>query len=190
MCFDAINLNSQRMKLYFTSSLLLVSLLISCNKISEQGNNTKEESLVEQIKSDITYSKEFYDNSKLKVEGWEINGAKNNFWIYYYENGSIKKQGHFDNDLKTDYWEFFNNAGNILSEGQYTNDIKTRWWKEYDEHGILKNEGEYLNGRKNGYWKEYKNGVLYSDGNYDENRRTGTWNHYNKKGEAIELKIY
>lgn len=84
-----------------------------------------------------TYKKSFYENGRLKSEGWMEDNRKNKYWFHYYPNGNIKSKGHYDDDLKVKYWYHFDQFGNTLEEGHYKNDLRDGWWKVFKQDTIL-----------------------------------------------------
>jgi len=94
------------------------------------------------------YSKDYFDNGKLKSEGWIQNDMKVKYWYFYYNNGNLKSKGHFVEDEKNGYWYFYNPDGEISTEGSYNNGNKTEWWKIYNADTI--EEVKYENSKKEG----------------------------------------
>lgn len=41
------------------------------------------------------YHKEFYDNGKIKSQGWKKADSKEAYWKYYHPNGKLMEQGHY-----------------------------------------------------------------------------------------------
>ena len=86
---------------------LILLLLISINAFAEKK-----------------YHKSYYENGKIKAEGWYENNKKVDYWKFYYSNGNIEKEGHFSNDQPIKYWYFYTEKGTKKTEGNFITDKK------------------------------------------------------------------
>ena len=136
--------------------------------------------------------KEFYENTKLKLECEYLNGQLNGKGYEYYYEGKLKFEGeylngkkwngkeyHVDNDKlicelkegKGFIYEYYNND-ELKYEGEYLNGERNGKGKEYYIDGVIKFEGKFLNGKRNGYGKKYNNlGDLIFEGEFLYNNK-------------------
>jgi len=104
--------------------------------------------LIQQWEKDILYSKEVYENEKMKEKYVYIEGEASNFIeSQYYDTGSLNYSRQYINDS-----------------------IPTGRWIEYYPNGEKKSIGSYIHGKREGKWKfwtesgemkliKYKNGI-------------------------------
>jgi len=137
-----------------------------------------------------SYLKNFYQNGKLKSEGWLINDKKGLFWIYYFENGETKSEGRYAQENKQGYWKDYYKGGIIKAEGRYKKGAKTDWWIFYDKMGQKTNEGHYIGEIKNGFHHIYEEGKPKFAGHYVNDVKKGTWVTLNKQGDFIAVEEY
>ncbi|WP_316830467.1 energy transducer TonB [Pedobacter aquatilis] len=79
-----------------------------------------------------------YNEGKVSLRGFYLNGTKSGQWITYYPNGSAAESETFRLN-KSDgpfisYWP----NGKTMQEGNYSNGKMTGEWKQYTETGELK----------------------------------------------------
>lgn len=122
-----------------------------------------------------TYQKEYYDNGKLKSEGWTKNGIKADYWKFYHPNGKLSEEGHFQNNKRTKYWHFYDQDGKHLQEGHYLKGTKTDWWLFYDSNGKVNHKCQLKNGKKNGYCLKYLDERLTSAEKYQNGEKVKEW---------------
>ena len=102
-------LKPQVMKKYVILSLLLFSGIIYA-----QGIEPKYE-----IEGNLVKATYFYDNGKVKQEGFYKDGKVHGKWTSYSESGNKISLGEFNRGQKTGKWFFWNQ--NSLSEVDYSN---------------------------------------------------------------------
>ena len=90
----------------------------------------------------VKTAKTFYTNKVLKSEHLYQDGNKKSYQKNYYENGKIKSEGWLYNNLKNGFWRFYKNNQLVL-EGKYLNNKKKGTWKIYDETGKIKQIAQY-----------------------------------------------
>ncbi|WP_209402272.1 toxin-antitoxin system YwqK family antitoxin [Pseudozobellia sp. WGM2] len=122
-----------------------------------------------------TYQKEYYDNGRLKSEGWTKNGIKVNYWKFYHPNGKLSEEGHFQNNKRIKYWHFYDQDGKHLQEGHYQKGTKTDWWLFYDSNGKVNHKCQLKNGKKNGYCLKYLDEQLTSAEKYQNGKKVKEW---------------
>lgn len=140
---------------------------------------------------DKTYVKKYYENGKLKAEGWVKHNKKDGYWFEYFENGRKKSQGWYEENIKNGYWYYFNLNNCKLISGNYTNGKKTGWWRfELQNGNTIK--VQYKDNNKNGialYYKKNKR-LPYQAKRYIEGQYQGTWTDYNQfKKDNPDFKI-
>lgn len=104
------------------------------------------------------YVKSYFQNGKLKEEGWMSNGKKVNYWFFYYENGNKKQEGHYKNDQKVSWWIFYDEKQIVTKKCEYKKDKLNGISILYDQGQIIKAE-KYIDGKKIKTWtsiEEYK----------------------------------
>ena len=106
-------------------------------------------------------------NKRISWEDYfDHNFFKNGFSRTYYDNYKIKYEGYFKDNKKYKGKEY-DLYGNLEFEGEYDNN-ENRWngkVKEYNEFGDLKFEGEYFNGNKIENKSYQKDNIKFDDEN-------------------------
>jgi antitoxin component YwqK of YwqJK toxin-antitoxin module len=105
-----------------------------------------------QVSGQKTYFKDYYDNGKLKSEGWLDQNKKVNYWFYYFENGNKKEEGHF------------------------INNNKCKWWIFYKSNEEIDKKCQFENNQKNGYALFYRNSQIIRAEKYNMGKKTNEWN--------------
>ncbi len=137
------------------------------------------------------YQRDYYQNGKLKSEGWLRMGEKSDYWKYYHPNGAIAQKGHYKNNQRADYWYFYEEDGKISSEGHYKNGKKADWWLFYDENGLVIHKCQLSDGKKDGYCLKYKDEKLRSAVKYSNGKRIKEWytfSSFKKENKLSDLK--
>jgi antitoxin component YwqK of YwqJK toxin-antitoxin module len=124
------------------------------------------------------YHKFYYENGKIKAEGWYQNNKKVDYWKFYYNNGNIEKEGHFSNDQPVNYWYFYTENGTKKIEGHFVKGQKTNWWLFYDDMEKLNHKCQLKNNQKNGYCLMYKNEKIVSATKYKAGKKIKTWTNF------------
>lgn len=114
--------------------------------------------------SDKIYVKTYFNNKKLKSEGWLDNNKKVDYWFFYYENGKKKEEGHFLNNQKTAWWTFYNATSDVSKKCEFKNDRMEGFCIIYKNGNIVRAE-KFINGKKIKQWEslaEFKKDNLIS----------------------------
>ena len=104
-----------------------------------------------QVSGQKFYSKEYYDNGKLKSEGWLNQNQKVDYWFYYFENGNKKEEGHFINNKKCKWWIFYNPNEEITKKCEFKNGLINGFSLFYRNSHIIRAE-KYFMGNKTNEW--------------------------------------
>lgn len=152
--------------------------------------------------------KEFYENGKVKIEGFYLNGKKDGFFKYFNEDGNLEKLEKYINgniiegaeeirilETRVDYYR----DGKQKVIQTYLDNKPHGIRREYSAEGViidgyLFNEGELIgvgiideDGRKQGPWKElYEKNKLRAEGSYIDNQPVKSWKYYFPSG-IIEM---
>ncbi len=119
------------------------------------------------------YIKEYYETGVLKSEGWEQNGLKEDYWIYYNSNKTVSQKGHYLRGKANQYWFFYSKNGSLLKEGMFYKGIENGWWIFYQ--GTRVEKVKFNNGMKEGFALIYENDKLKKAEKYLHNNKTGEW---------------
>ncbi len=122
-----------------------------------------------------TYAKEYYNNGKLKAEGWQFMDTKTDFWIYYHPNGEIASKGHYVDNQKNGYWHYYDANGALKKEGHYVKNSAENWWIFYDIANQKTSKFQYKNNEKNGFCLRYKKRKLIRAERYKNGVKDGEW---------------
>lgn len=111
----------------------------------------------------------YYDNGKVKLQGFIKNNTYDSTFISYYENGNIQSEGTYKKALyKTNSMAI---SQSICGTGRDTT--------------------EPAEGIKNGQWKQYyANGQMKSVANYFGNIQVGQSKFYDSTGNLLENEFY
>lgn len=137
------------------------------------------------------YHKSYYQNGKIKAEGWLENNKKIDYWKFYYKNGTLEKEGHFSNNQPINYWYFYTENGTKKSEGHFINGQKTNWWLFYDAMEKVNHKCQLKNNQKNGYCLMYKNEKIVSAAKYKAGKKIKSWTNFKafkKENNLLDLK--
>jgi antitoxin component YwqK of YwqJK toxin-antitoxin module len=107
----------------------------------------------------------------------------------YFENGKLKAEGWLNNNKKTDYWFFYHENGNKLNEGHYENDKKVKWWIFYDINQNIIKKCEFKNNKMHGYCIVFKNGEIVKGEKYDKGKKVKEWNSLSEFKKNNDLSI-
>ena len=131
------------------------------------------------------YWKEYFENGKLKSEGYYKNGIKNGYWKNYNQKDKLETEGNYINGLKEGMWKkYWENSVNLKSKCNYTNNLKNGTLIEYIKNNNTKNNDiyrkiEYKNGIRDGYYQEFKSNkssiFLFKHGILKNNSMCGYW---------------
>ena len=99
-----------------------------------------------------TYVKNYFDNGKIKSQGWVKNDLKTDYWFYYNDNGNIKEEGHYYQNKKTKWWIFYDMNQEIIKKCQYQNDKMDGFCIIYYKGNIIRGE-KFKNGEKIKQWQ-------------------------------------
>ncbi|MDG2431139.1 hypothetical protein [Flavobacterium sp.] len=98
-----------------------------------------------------TYYKDYYENGKIKSEGWILDNQKVDYWFYYYENGKKKEEGHYNKNKKVQWWLYYDANEIILKKAEFKNNIQEGLTLVYKNGSLVKAE-KYLKGVKIKEW--------------------------------------
>jgi antitoxin component YwqK of YwqJK toxin-antitoxin module len=147
----------------------------------------------------------FWDNGKIKQEGFYRDDKKDGYFKDYTENGDLvnvfkyvmdEKQPDATEIKKLDVTNNYFSSGKIKSSGTFRDGIPEGIYREYDttghivkslfyQNGNITGEGIFLeDGTKDGPWKEfYADHVLKSQGEYNDGKQVGEWKFYYPDGK-------
>jgi antitoxin component YwqK of YwqJK toxin-antitoxin module len=97
--------------------------------------------------SEKEYVKFYFENGKMREEGWVLNGKKTAYWFYYYENGLKKQEGHYHNNQKTKWWIYYDESQSIVKKCEFKNNVLNGITIIYKEGEIVAAQ-KYVNGKK------------------------------------------
>jgi antitoxin component YwqK of YwqJK toxin-antitoxin module len=104
------------------------------------------------FQSDKVYIKNYFENRRMKCEGWSQNDKKINYWFFYHENGSKREEGHFENNRKVKWWVYYDTSERIVRKCQFKNDAMDGLCILYKNGNIMGAE-RYSKGKKIKEWK-------------------------------------
>jgi antitoxin component YwqK of YwqJK toxin-antitoxin module len=104
-----------------------------------------------QVSAQKTYFKDYYDNGKLKSEGWVNQNKKVDYWFYYFENGNKKEEGHFIDNKKCKWWIFYYSNEEINKKCEFDNGQMNGFSLVYRSNQIIRAE-KYIMGKKTKEW--------------------------------------
>lgn len=110
-----------------------------------------------------TYTKNYYQNGKLKEEGWILYDKKIDYWFFYYENGLKKEEGHYLNNQKVNWWIYYDQKQTISRKCQYKSNKLNGITIVYEKGEITRAE-KYNNGKKIKAWTDLNE--FKKDNNY------------------------
>lgn len=85
-------------------------------------------------------------------------GAFDGEFKVFYDNGKLKLQGYYEDNEMSGKWKGYYDNGKLKEEVQFQNNAENGPFVEYYDNGKLKAEGSYLNGdSEQGELKEYNN---------------------------------
>tara|TARA_R110001632_G_scaffold18712_19_gene57706 strand:- start:6218 stop:6703 length:486 start_codon:yes stop_codon:yes gene_type:complete len=122
-----------------------------------------------------TYHKAYYQDGKMKEEGWVKGDQKNGYWKFYHENGNIKSEGRFKNNLETKYWSFYRANQSKEKEGHFLLGKQNKWWLYYDDMGHINHKCQLKNNQKNGYCFIYKMEKMVKASKYQNGKKIKEW---------------
>lgn len=155
-------------------------LLLSTVLVSLFINNDQAENKI--------YIKEYYESGVLKAEGWQQNGIKEDYWIYYNPNKSVSQKGHYLRGKFNLYWFFYSKDGSLVKEGKFNQGLENGWWVIY--HGKRIEKVKYNKGMKEGFALIYENDKIVKAEKYLHNNKTGEWTSLFKfKNDNPEVKF-
>ena len=99
-------------------------------------------------------AQEFSADIILLTEGNYVGGLKSDYWKFFYNNGKIKEQGYFHDGYKSGWWQSFERNGKLIEEASYSKNEISGYMKKYFQ-GIISEEGKKDNGIRKGTWKFY-----------------------------------
>lgn len=140
------------MNILLSTYLLFCSFNLFFFRSGDAGINA--ENVLKDKKSFILkeeYVKRYFENGKLREEGWLKDGKKNKYWFFYYENGNKKEEGHFKNGKKC------------------------KWWLFYDKRGRIQKKMEFDDGKPNGYAIIYNDDKIVSAQKYESGKKVDEW---------------
>ncbi|WP_281541377.1 toxin-antitoxin system YwqK family antitoxin [Maribacter aestuarii] len=143
------------------------------------------------VSEEKTYDKTFYDNGKLKSEGWLRYNVKTDYWKYYHENGKISSQGSYVYGKEDGYWYFYDKNRIRTKEGHYEEGEQINWWLYYDAKGQIKHKCQLDMGIKNGYCLKYEDEKLISAEKYSNGEKIKEWTNFGafrKENSVSDLK--
>ncbi len=101
--------------------------------------------------TDKIYVKNYYENGKMKTEGWMLQNKKIDYWFYYFDNGNVKQEGHYLNGKKTKWWIFYNSNEEVIKKSEFKNDLMEGFCIIYKNGDIIRAE-KYVKGKKIKNW--------------------------------------
>jgi len=140
---------------------------------------------------DNSYKKAYYENGKLKSEGWFRFNVKTDYWKYHHESGRIASQGHYAYGKKEKYWYFYDENRVRTQEGHFTDGEKVNWWLFYDKQGRVNHKCQLEKSIKNGYCLKYSNNQLMSAEKYRHGKKIKEWTNFvdfKKENTLTDLK--
>lgn len=130
------------------------------------GNSSEENS---------TYHKEYYQQGKIKAEGWVKNGLKEGYWKFYHRNGKLSEKGRYIKGQREEYWHFYNETGRPKQAGHYRTGQKSEWWLFFDAQGRINHKCQLDHGKRNGYCLQYMDEELTSAEKYQNGKKVKKW---------------
>ena len=114
--------------------------LISCNHASQNKTNALADTtkvIAPEKEKPVTdgESLTFYDNGKMKFQGFMKNGKRDGLWRSFYENGAKWSETTFDQGKKTGRTTTWYENSQMRYDGFYTNDVESGKWTFWDENG-------------------------------------------------------
>lgn len=184
----------------------------------------------------VTYKSGFITEREI-INRYDNTGRKHGLWKYFYDDGKVRMEGYYKHGKENGYFKEYDKDGNLLSTAKYADGakledvaelVKLDVRKDYYPDGKVKiaatynKEGqpegvrrEYLpdgtveksyifkrgimigegivteKGERDGYWKEYyDDGKLRAEGKYNKDIKEGAWKYYHRNGMTDQEGIY
>ncbi|MFL0170728.1 toxin-antitoxin system YwqK family antitoxin [Tenacibaculum maritimum] len=137
------------------------------------------------------YQKTYYNNGKIKKEGWLINDKKNGYWKFYHNNGVLKKEGWFKDDFPIKYWYFYRKNSYKEKEGHFIDGKQSKWWLYYDNEGFVNHKCQLKDNKKNGYCLLYDKNKLIKAVKFKNGKKIKEWTSFSsfrKENNMSDLK--
>ena len=150
-------------------------------KVEERfpSGNIRERYTLLEGKFDGKYTA-YYENGKLRGEGFYKKNIMVGEWRYYYSNGNLQSIQRFEDNKLTyiDAWDV--NSFQVIKNGTGT-------MLMYSESGKKMSSITYKNYKPDGTWFVwYENGNLASEMYYNEGKRVGIWHFWDMEGNLKE----
>ncbi|CAD8096158.1 unnamed protein product [Paramecium sonneborni] len=132
----------------------------------------------------------FFDLSKVTIQGMYKQGLKQGEWVYYFENQQIANGIYNENGQKNGTWvelcDYYSRDNVLTYRGKYNNGVKFGKWDTYFQSDFADQKqliggGEYnKQGEKNGNWieiheKDFSICDIYYLGEYKNGKKQGKW---------------
>ncbi len=165
-----------RLLLYILTSLLFTVSLHAQDTVFNQLNSRGQKT---------GYWKKYYDNGKLKYQGYFENDKPLGIMRRYYKGGLPQAVIDFRPDSRTAHAQLFYENGKPAAEGNYINGKKDSTWIFYSFYnGRVAIKEDYSNGLRNGMSiKYYDNGEVSEKMEWKSNQKDGIWEQYYENGQ-------
>lgn len=146
--------------LRFFVSLLLMTLLSSCNRPQEEKLSNplviKDGLLYTDSLSTVPFTGRHKSRMlDMKIEYEVVRGLREGDFIIYFHNENIQMTGKMKDNKNYGGWKYYFPNGALQTSGFYENDIPGGRWIWYNIEGRVLEEGDFLNGNREGEWKSY-----------------------------------
>ena len=119
----------------------------------------------------------YYEGEKIIGKGKYKNDLKIGTWYYYYRDGTLEQKGKFSKGKYTGKWVWYYNDKSVHREEYYRRGKEDGEFIEYDVEGKILTKGDYVNGLRDGKWF-YQVGDHTEEGQYSDGEKEGEWIHY------------
>jgi uncharacterized protein len=147
---------------------------------------------------------EFYENGKVKRQGFYRKDTPVGIHKFYDENGNIIRADIFndkgiivstglltEDGKKEGLWNNFYEDGRVKSVGNFKNNRQVGEWKFLFKNGGQEQKGSFKNGQFDGEWKWfYGNNKTLRIEEFENGKRNGKFIEFNELGDTITLGSY
>jgi antitoxin component YwqK of YwqJK toxin-antitoxin module len=114
-----------------------------------------------------------------------------NVFKEYFENGKLRTQGFFNEGVKEGRHVEYNEKGEKIADVEFKSDKPHGHWLSWFEGGKPKQDVTYIDGKKNGNCKQYaENGQVILDMVYADDKIVGEYKEFHSNGKTSVTGFY
>jgi uncharacterized protein len=184
----------------------------------------------------INYKSGFITSREI-INRYDNSGRKHGPWKYFYDDGKLRMEGYYKHGLESGYFKEYDKNGNLLTAAKFADgvkledvaelvklDVRKDYYpdgkvkvaatynkegkmegvrREYAEDGSVEKSYIFRNGimigegivtekgERDGFWKEYfDDGKLRAQGKFKKDMKEGLWTYYHPNGNVEQEGTY